>query len=65
MSNASVVDASLKYDFDGSRHKTDAVKIQISTNNPGRSHKVELVGIRCKVGVKPGAYRLGNNRSTE
>lgn len=65
MTDNSVVDSSFKYEFDGSRHKTDAVKIRIETNNSTQSDKIELVGIRCRIGVKPGAYRLGSGRSTD
>ena len=64
MTNSTWVDKSLKYEFDGSRHKTDSVRIQIETNNGTERDNIELVGIRCRVGVKPGAYRLGDSRST-
>lgn len=62
MTNANAVDKSFKWEFDGSRHKTDSVRIQVATNSGTERDNIELVGIRCKIGVKPGAYRTGEAR---
>lgn len=63
MTDNGVVDQTFKYEMDGSRHKTDSVRIRVKDNNPTIRGNLEVIGARIEVGVKPGNTRLGINRS--
>jgi hypothetical protein len=61
-SSNTVIDNALKIGVDGSRHKTDAVRLKISDTNGLSRNNIEIVGARLEIGVKPGMTRLGSGR---
>jgi hypothetical protein len=63
MSSNTVVDQALKVQVDGSRHKTDAVRLCISENNGTARDTIELLGAKLEIGVRPGSTRLGSGRT--
>ena len=63
MTDANFVDNALKLDVDGSRHKTDAVRLCVSTNAGTARDDIEILGARLEIGVKPGSTRLGSGRT--
>lgn len=62
MASNSVVGKSLQIDVDGSRHKCEAVRLHISTNNATERGNIEIVGARLEIGVREGRYRVGDSR---
>ena len=60
---SSIADKGFKLDVDGSRHKTDAIKLFIGDNNNTERNNIEIVGVRLEVGVKPGRTKIGSDRS--
>jgi hypothetical protein len=63
MNSNTVVDQALKIQVDGSRHKTDAIRLCISTNNGTTRDSVELLGAKLEIGVRQGSTRLGSGRT--
>jgi hypothetical protein len=63
MASNTVVDQALKLDVNGSRHKTDAIRLCISENNGTARDSIEILGARLEIGVRPGSTRLGSGRT--
>ena len=63
MTDANFVDQALKIEVDGSRHKTDAVRLCVSTNAGTARDDIEILGARLEIGVKPGSTKLGSGRT--
>lgn len=63
MTNSDFVDQALKVEVDGSRHKTDAVRLCVSTNNGTARDDIEIVGAKLEIGVRPGNTLLGSGRT--
>lgn len=65
MNSSTVVDQALKIIVDGSRHKTDAVRLCVSTTNGLGRDDVEIVGARLEIGVREGSTKLGSGRTVQ
>lgn len=63
MANNAVVDNALKIEVDGSRHKTDAVRLCVSTNGGTLRDEIEILGAKLEIGVRPGSTKLGSGRT--
>lgn len=63
MTNSALVDQSLKIEIDGSRHKTDAVRLYIGSNASTTRNSLEILGARLEVGMRQGGSRLSGNRT--
>lgn len=57
-----IIDNALKISVDGSRHKTDAIRISVKDTNGLSRNNIEIIGARLEIGVKPGMTRLGSAR---